>query len=105
MKKIIFTLLVAVGLVGCTVTTTHTPYHYNGCTDFCDEDGCREVCGSHYYASDGVQYYYDPGLHIWVGPHGYWHGREYHRGYHPEYRHYERHDRGHDSHRGHEHRR
>lgn len=93
MKKLFLVLAVMLGISGCEVYTgeVNTPYHHYSCEDFCDDTGCRNVCGNHYYDRNGVVYYWDAGAHVWIG-HPHWHTyrrdgydhREYYRHHHNE---------------------
>jgi hypothetical protein len=91
MKKLILALLAAVSMAGCVVYAepdTATPVTYSvgsGCTTYCDDYSCREVCGQYYRATDGSLVYWDSHFGIWVSPRGYWKAGRWYRGYHPGY--------------------
>lgn len=87
MKKFVIALFSAFLLSSCVVYAD-PPVAGNvveGCTTFCDDYGCREVCGQYYVTPEGYVVYWDAHFGCWIGPHGYWsHGVFYH-GYYPGY--------------------
>lgn len=87
MKKFLLALAAALTLSGCVVyEEPYTAYRVtDGCATFCDDFGCREVCGSYYYTPEGYVVYWDAHFGCWIGPHGYWRGGVFYRGYHPGY--------------------
>ena len=93
MKKL-FALLFAVALTGCASYDYHSVNQVGyGCHTFCDDYGCREVCSTHFYNEQHELVYWDTHLGCWVGPHGWWHGKQYHLGQHPGYRSHYGHER------------
>lgn len=91
MKKLLFGLLSVVafvGLTGCAEDVVYADPNYpvvSGCVTYCDDYGCREVCGPYYHDSAGVLFYWDAHFGCWIGPHGYWRGGVFYHGYHPGY--------------------
>lgn len=74
-------------LSGCAVYAGPPPASewISGCTVFCDDFGCREICARYYYDADGRLIYWDDHFGCWIGPHGYWRGGVFYRGYVPGY--------------------
>ena len=97
MNKLIIPLLLATTLTiaGCEEYDDGAAFPSNaspeyGCVVVNDEYGEREVCDTQYYTTNGGVIYWDAAFGVWIGPYGYWRGREYHRGfwagYHEHYR-------------------
>ena len=88
MKKFLLALLCAFAVSSCMVYEEIPPPatgYISGCTTFCDDYVCREICARYYYASDGSIIYWDDHFSCWVGVHGYWRGGVYYRGFVPGY--------------------
>lgn len=63
MKKLLITIVIS--LYGCVSYAGQLdyPYYHYSCVNFKG----KEVCGNHYYASNGIVYYYDADKGKWVG--------------------------------------
>ena len=56
------------------------PYYYKGCIDFCDnKNQHKNLCGTHFFAIDGTQYFFDENKNVWVrGAVGFWREKRSH---------------------------
>jgi hypothetical protein len=90
MKKLFLSIMAALTFSGCLIYSDPPRPAYNdtyedGCVTFCDEYGCRQVCGRYYYDAHGNVIYWDEHFGCWIGPRGYWRHGSYYHGFHPGY--------------------